>query len=405
MLEITLGVAFFTAIVVLLSGVILMARSWLVPSGDIQLTVNDARTVAVPVGDKLLAALGGIGLYLPSGCGGKGTCGQCRCQVLAGGGEILPTEAALLSHREEAEHVRLACQVAVRQDMTVRIPDDVFGVRKWSCAVRSNRNVATYIKELVLELPADEPVDFKAGGYVLIECPPFNASFEDFAIDEPFRPEWDRNDLWRFRAGTATATSRAYSMANYPLEQGILTLNVRIATPPPAKDVPPGVVSSYIFSLKPGDTVTVAGPYGEFFVRDTAAEMVFIGGGAGMAPMRSHIFDQLKRARTTRKMSYWYGARSQQEVFYQQDFDELAREFANFQWHVALSEPKQGDQWSGPTGFIHDVVYNLYLKDHPAPEECEYYLCGPPLMIAAVTKMLDDLGVEEESILFDDFGG
>ena len=405
MLEIGLGVAFFTAIVVLLSAVILAARGWLVPSGNIHLTVNDERTLDVPVGDKLLNALAGVGLYLPSGCGGKGTCGQCRCQVLVGGGDLLPTEAALLSYREATEHVRLACQVAVREDMTVRVPDDVFGVRKWTCTVRSNHNVATYIKELVLELPADEELDFKAGGYVLIECPPFSASFRDFDIDAPFVPEWDRYNLWRYQAGTDSATSRAYSMANYPLERGMLMLNVRIATPPPRKDVPPGVVSSYIFSLKPGDRVTVAGPYGEFFVRDTDAEMVFIGGGAGMAPMRSHIFDQLKGVGTRRKMSFWYGARSRQEIFYQQDFDTLAAEHANFTWQVALSEPRPEDDWSGPTGFIHDVIYARYLQDHPAPEECEYYLCGPPLMIAAVTKMLDDLGVERESILFDDFGG
>ena len=405
MLEIGLGVAFFTAIVVALSALILAARGWLVPSGNIHLTINDERMVDVPVGDKLLNALAGVGLYLPAGCGGKGTCGQCRCQVLVGGGDLLPTEAALLSHREEAEHVRLACQVAVREDMTVRVADDVFGVRKWTCTVRSNDNVATYIKELVLDLPAGEEVDFKAGGYVLIECPPFFASFRDFHIDAPFRPEWDRYNLWRYQAGTDSATSRAYSMANYPLEPGILMLNVRIATPPPRKNVPPGVVSSYIFSLKPGDPVTVAGPYGEFFVRETDAEMVFIGGGAGMAPMRSHIFDQLKRVGTRRKMSFWYGARNRQEIFYQQDFDGLAAEHDNFTWHVALSEPRPGDAWSGPTGFIHNVIYTRYLRNHPAPEECEFYLCGPPLMIAAVTKMLDDLGVERESILFDDFGG
>jgi Na+-transporting NADH:ubiquinone oxidoreductase subunit F len=405
MLEIGLGVAFFTAIVVFLSALILLARGWLVPSGDIQLTINDERKVNVPVGAKLLAALSGVGLYLPSGCGGKGTCGQCRCQVLAGGGDLLPTEAALLSHREAGQQVRLACQVAVREDMTVRVPDEVFGVRKWSCKVRSNHNVATYIKELVVELPPGDPVDFKAGGYVQIECPAFQASFKDFDIDDRFRAEWDRYNLWRYQAGTDTPTTRAYSMANYPLEKDILMLNVRIATPPPGKDVPPGVVSSYIFSLRPGDQVTVAGPYGEFFVRDTNAEMVFVGGGAGMAPMRSHIFDQLKRVGTTRKMSFWYGARSQREIFYQADFERLAAEHENFQWHVALSELRADEQWSGPRGFIHDVLYQQFLKNHAAPEECDYYLCGPPLMIAAVTKMLDDLGVERESILFDDFGG
>ena len=405
MLEIGLGVGLFTSIVVLLSALILLARAWLVPGGKIQLTINDERRVDVPVGEKLLAALAGIGLYLPSGCGGKGTCGQCRCQVLAGGGNLLPTEAALLSRREARQHTRLACQVAVRQDMVIKVPADVFGVRKWRCRVRSNLNVATYIKELVLELPAGKPVDFHAGGYVQIECPPFMAAFKNFEIDERFRAEWDRYNLWRYQAGTEKPITRAYSMANYPDEKGILMLNVRIATPPPGTHVPPGIVSSYIFSLKPGDEVTVSGPYGEFFVRDSDAEMIFIGGGAGMAPMRSHIFDQLKRVQTRRRMSFWYGARSQQEIFYQADFDQLAIQYDNFEWHVALSEPRAGESWSGPTGFIHDVIYQRYLKDHPAPEECEYYLCGPPLMIAAVTRMLDDLGVARESILFDDFGG
>ena len=407
LIEIILGVLLFSGIVVSLSLVILVARSRLVPSGNVHMLVNDERELDVGVGDKLLGTLSGAGLYLPSGCGGKGTCGQCRVQINAGGGGVLPTETALLSHREIGEHFRLACQVTVRENIDVRIPDDVFGVRKWECTVRSNRNVATYITELVLELPAGEQMDFRAGGYIQIDCPPYKAKFTDFDIDERFRDEWDRFDLWRYEAGADTPTSRAYSMANYPDEKGILMLNVRIATPPPgASDrIPAGVMSSYIFNLKPGDAVEVSGPYGEFFARDTDREMVYIGGGAGMAPMRSHIFDLLRRVHSKRKISFWYGARSAREMFYVEDFDELAAAHDNFEWHVALSDPQPEDNWDGPRGFIHDVVFRQHLEHHPAPEECEYYLCGPPLMIAAVRKMLDDLGVEEDSILFDDFGG
>ncbi len=407
MQEIVLGVAFFTGIVLALSLVILLVRSKLVATGSVEVIVNDERTLEVPVGGKLLGALSAAGLYMPSGCGGKGTCGQCRLRVFSGGGEILPTESALIRRREAAEHVRLACQVAVRDDMNIRIPEDVFGVRKWRCKVRSNRNVATFIKELVLELPEGEDIDFRAGGYAQIECPPYSKRFADFDIDERFRDDWDRYNLWRYEAGTTEATERAYSMASYPEEKGILILNVRIAMPPPGASawVPPGIVSSYIFALKPGDAVTVSGPYGEFFARETDNEMVFIGGGAGMAPMRSLIFDQLRRLHSKRRITFWYGARSKRELFYAEDFDGLAVEFDNFEWHVALSEPQPEDNWTGHTGFIHQVIYDNYLKDHAAPEECEYYLCGPPLMIAAVKRMLEDLGVESENVMLDDFGG
>ena len=407
MIEVVLGIALFTIIVVMLSGIILLARSQLVATGSADIVVNDERTLHVSLGGKLLTALADSGLYLPAGCGGKGTCGQCRLHVTRGGGQILPTETSLLSPREEREHVRLACQVSVRENMVVRIAEDVFGVRRWECTVRSNRNVATFIKELVLELPRDEDIEFRAGGYIQVECPPYHASFRDFDVDPQYRDEWDRHKLWELVGSTSEPTTRAYSMANYPDEEGVLILNVRIATPPPgaSKHVPPGVVSSYLFSLKPDDRVTVAGPYGEFFAKDTDKEMVFIGGGAGMAPLRSLIFDQLKRLKSQRRISFWYGARSKREVFYKDEFDQLEREYGNFDWHIALSEPEPEDRWTGPTGFIHQVVYDGYLKEHPSPEDCEYYICGPPLMNAAVIKMLEDLGVGHEDILLDDFGG
>lgn len=405
--EVSLGIALFTAIVLLLAGVILAARSKLVASGSVDVVVNDDLRLAIPVGTKLLQGLAGAGILVPSACAGGGTCGQCRVRVLAGGGAILPTETSLINKREAADHVRLSCQVTVKQEMRVRVPDEVFGVKKYDCEVISNRSVASFIKELVLRLPEGEEMDFRAGGYVQVECPSYHVRFADFDIDERFRDEWDRHRLWRYESRVREGTSRAYSMANYPLERGIIKLNVRIATPPPGAGdkVPPGVVSSYIFSLKPGDHVTVSGPYGEFFAKDTDAEMIFIGGGAGMAPMRAHIFDQLERIRTKRKMSFWYGARSRREMFYVEDFDALAAEHDNFEWHVALSDPAPDDDWSGHTGFIHQVLYDKYLVDHPAPEDCEYYLCGPPMMNAAVLKMLDDLGVPRENVMLDDFGG
>jgi Na+-transporting NADH:ubiquinone oxidoreductase subunit F len=406
MLEIGLGVAMFTAIVLALVAVILFARSRLVATGDVAITINDEKTIAVPVGQKLLNALSNVQIFVPSACGGGGTCAQCRVKVFAGGGDILPTETAHITKREAAEGERLACQVVIKQDMRIAVPLEVFGVRKLECTVRSNRNVSTFIKELVLDLPQDEVLEFRAGGYIQIECPPHRIKYTDFDIPEKFRPDWDRYNLWRYTSEVKTPTMRAYSMANYPEENDIVMLNVRIASPPPSvPDAPPGIMSSYIFGLKPGDKVTVSGPFGEFFAKDTDAEMVFIGGGAGMAPMRSHIFDQLKRIKTQRKMTFWYGARSRREIFYEQEFDQLQKEHDNFEWNVALSEPLPEDEWVGYTGFIHEVLLMHYLSYHPAPEDCEYYLCGPPVMNSAVIKMLEDLGVERDNIMLDDFGG
>jgi len=406
MIEIILGVVLFTAIVLTLVGVILFARSKLVAQGSVAIVVNEQRTLEAPVGGKLIGALADAGLYVSSACGGGGTCGQCKVKVLEGGGSLLPTESSHVTKREALAGTRLACQVAVKQPMKVEVPREVFGVRKWLCKVRSNKSVATFIKELVLELPQGETLDFRAGGYIVIECPPHRLSFRDFDIAPEYRPDWDRYNLWRYTSDVKEPVSRAYSMASFPLEKEIIMLNVRIATPAPSAEesAPPGVMSSYIFGLKPGDTVTVSGPFGEFFARETEAEMVFVGGGAGMAPMRSHIFDQLVRLGSQRKITFWYGARSKREIFYQDDFDRLQAEHANFRWHVALSDPQPEDQWTGHTGFIHKVLHDEYLKQHPTPESCEYYLCGPPLMTNAVIGMLEDLGVERGNILMDDFG-
>ncbi len=406
MFEISLGVVAFTLVVLSLVALILFARSKLVPSGNVTINVNGERDIASPVGPKLLGALATDHLYISSACGGGGTCGQCRVKVLEGGGELLPTEASHINRRDAEAGYRLACQVGVKQPMKVEVPREVFGVKKWQCTVRSNDSVSTFIKELVLELPEGEDVQFRAGGFIQIECPPHRVSYKDFDIPERFRDDWDRFDLWRFESVCEEETLRAYSMANYPDEKGIIMLNVRIATPPPDQpDAPPGIMSSYIFNLKPGDKVTISGPFGEFFAKDTQAEMVFVGGGAGMAPMRSHIFDQLKRLASQRKITYWYGARSKREIFYQEDFDKLAAECANFEWHVALSDPLPDDNWEGYTGFIHNVLKENHLKEHPAPEDCEYYMCGPPVMSSAVITMLGDLGVEKDNILLDDFGG
>jgi Na+-transporting NADH:ubiquinone oxidoreductase subunit F len=405
--EVLLGVGLFTAVVLILVFVILAARSRLVATGNVKVVVNDELELAVPVGGKLMQSLADNELFIPSACGGGGTCGQCRVRVLSGGGAILPTETSVINKRDAADHYRLACQVAVKQDMKVRVADEVFGVKRWETTVVSNRNVASFIKELVVALPEGEELDFRAGGYIQIECPPHDLKYSDFDIDERFRDEWDRYNLWKYESHVKSAEMRAYSMASYPLERTVIKLNVRIATPPPGADdsIPPGIMSSFIFNLKPGDKVWISGPYGEFFAKDTDNEMVFIGGGAGMAPMRSHIFDQLIRKHSQRKMSFWYGARSLKEVFYQEEFDELDDKNDNFKWHLALSEPLPEDNWSGMTGFIHQVLHDEYLADHPAPEDCEYYLCGPPMMNAAVIKMLDSLGVPEENILLDDFGG
>jgi Na+-transporting NADH:ubiquinone oxidoreductase subunit F len=406
MQEIVYSVIVFTSILLLLAVLILWVRARLVPRGDVIIRVNEELDLTAPTGGRLLGTLADAGIFVPSACGGGGTCGQCRVRVLKGGGSLLPTEASLISKREASEGERLACQVAVSQDLEIRVPEDVFGVKKWQCRVRSNHNVATFIKELVLELPAGETLDFKAGGYIQIECPPHQLSYSTFDIAAEFLEDWRRFGLLELESVVAEAAVRAYSMANYPEENNIVMLNVRIATPPPnaSGKVPPGVMSSYIFNLKPGDEVTVSGPYGEFLAKDTDAEMVFIGGGAGMAPMRSHIFDQLKRLNSGRKITFWYGARSLREAFYVEEFDELEARHENFSWHLALSNPAPGDEWPGMVGFIHDALYENYLKDHPAPEDCEYYMCGPPMMIAAVTRLLDELGVEEENVLFDDFG-
>jgi Na+-transporting NADH:ubiquinone oxidoreductase subunit F len=403
-----LGSAMFTLIVLFLVGVILFAKSQLVASGNVMININDdeEKSLTVKTGDKLLNTLSANKIFLPSACGGGGTCAECKCIVADGGGDVLATEKSKLTRREIREGYRLTCQVPVKQDMKLEIPAEVFDIKKWTCKVRSNNSVATFIKELVLELPEGENVDFRAGGYIQIEAPPHTVKYQDFTIEDEYREDWDKFDMWRFVSKVNEDVVRAYSMANYPEEKGLIMLNVRIASPPPNKpDVPPGQMSSYIYNLKPGDEVVISGPYGEFFARDTDNEMVFVGGGAGMAPMRSHIFDQLKRIHSKRKMTFWYGARSKREIFYQDEFDELARKNDNFEWHVALSEPLPQDNWEGKTGFIHQVLHDSYLKDHPAPEDCEYYICGPPMMNTAVLKLLDDMGVERENILLDDFGG
>ncbi len=403
--QVMLGVGLFTAVVLILVFVILVARSRLVATGNVRVMVNGEREIAIPVGNKLLQGLADADLFVPSACGGGGTCAQCRVRVLSGGGAILPTETSVINKRDAADHYRLACQVAVKQDMDVQVADEVFGVKRYETTVVSNKNVASFIKELVVALPEGEELDFRAGGYIQIECPPHDLKYTDFDIDERFRDEWDKYDLWRYESHVKQTVTRAYSMASYPEEKTVVKLNVRIATPPPGLDVPPGIMSSWIFNLKPGDKAFVSGPFGEFFAKKTNNEMVFIGGGAGMAPMRSHIFDQLKRKHSKRKMSFWYGARSLREMFYAEEFDELAEKNDNFKWHLALSEPQPEDNWTGLTGFIHQVLYDEYLSEHEAPEDCEYYICGPPMMNTAVIKMLDSLGVPKENILLDDFGG
>ncbi len=405
-LTIFFGVLMFTLVVLALVVIILFAKSQLVASGDVKIEVNGQKTLSVPAGGKLLGALADAGVFVSSACGGGGTCAQCEVKVLSGGGDILPTEKSHISNREAREGCRLSCQVAVKQDMRVEVPPEAFETKKWRCKVRSNHNVATFIKEFVLELPAGEEVDFKAGGYIQIECPPHEVAYRDFDIEEEYRGDWDKFDVWRYVSRVDEPVIRAYSMANYPGEKGIIMLNVRIASPPPRlPDIPPGKMSSYIFGLQPGDEVTISGPYGEFFIKDSDAEMVYIGGGAGMAPLRSHIFELFKNLRTGRKVTYWYGGRSLRELFYIEDFREIEQEFPNFKFNIALSDPQPEDNWDGYTGFIHQVLLDNYLQDHPAPEDIEYYICGPPMMNAAVFKMLDDLGVEKENIAYDDFGG
>jgi len=407
MLTVVMGVAMFCVVILSLVAVLLVAKAKLVASGEVTITINDdpEKALRTPAGGTLLNTLAANKIFIPSACGGKGSCGVCKVNVKEGGGALLSTEEAHISRAEAREGCRLSCQVKVKGDMKIEIPAEVFDVRKWVCKVRSNHNVATFIKELVLELPEGESVPFRAGGYIQIERPAGTVRFKDFDVEDEYRPSWDTFKLWDLVSTADEDVTRAYSMANYPEEHGIIMLNVRIATPPPrTENIPPGLMSSFIFNLKPGDEVVISGPFGEFFAKETEREMCFIGGGAGMAPMRSHIFDQFRRLKTNRKATYWYGARSLCEMFYQEDFDSIASENENFKWHVALSEPLPEDNWTGYTGFIHQVLLDNYLKDHPAPEDIEYYLCGPPMMLSACTNMLHDLGVEDDMIAYDDFG-
>ena len=407
-MEIFLGVAMFTIIVLALAVIILVAKAKLVSTGDITISINDDpdKTLTTQAGNKLLGALANSGIFVSSACGGGGTCGQCRVKIKSGGGDILPTELDHINKRDAKEGERLACQVSVKENMDIELPDEIFGVKQWECTVLSNDNQATFIKELKLQIPDGESVPFKAGGYIQIEAPAYDVKFSDFDIEEQYRGDWEHFGFFKLESKVDEETIRAYSMANYPDEAGLIMLNVRIATPPPRNmSLPCGKMSSYLFSLKKGDKVTISGPFGEFFAKETENEMVFIGGGAGMAPMRSHIFDQFGRLKTKRKVSFWYGARSKREMFYVEDFDTIAAENDNFEWHVALSDPQAEDNWEGDTGFIHNVLYKNYLADHDAPEDCEYYMCGPPVMNAAVIGMLKDLGVEDENIFLDDFGG
>ncbi len=408
-----LGVVMFTAIIVALVGVLMVAKSKLVSAAEVKIIINDdeSKPVITRAGSTLLSALAEQKIFIPSACGGMGSCGVCKVHVHEGGGAMLPTEKGWISRGEAREGCRLSCQVKVKNDLRIEVEPEIFSVRKWEATVKSNRNVATFIKEFYLKLPDGEAVPFRAGGYIQIEAPPHTAVYKDFDIEEEYREDWDKFKVWQFVSNVNETVTRAYSMANYPGEAGIIMLNVRIATPPfdgKIKDyakVPPGQMSSYIFSRKPGDKVTISGPFGEFFARDTDNEMVFIGGGAGMAPMRSHIFDQFKRIHTHRKVTFWYGARSWREAFYVEDFNEIQAENDNFQWFIALSDALPSDNWKGLTGFIHAVVRDEYLSRHPSPEDVEYYLCGPPIMNTSVIEMLQNLGVEPENIMLDDFGG
>ena len=412
------GVLIFTFVVIALVATIQGAKKLLVPEGDVKIVVNGQKEISVPRGGKLMGALADPGgIFVSSACGGGGTCAQCMVKVFEGGGDILATEKGHINKREAREGCRLSCQVAVKQDMKVEVPEEAFETKKWDCTVRSNHNVATFIKELVLELPVGEEVDFRAGGFIQIEVPPHTVEYKNFDIEKEYHEDWDKFDQWRFKSVVNETVFRAYSMANYPGEKGIIMLNIRIASPPQnLPDVPPGIVSSYVFDLKPGDNLTISGPYGEFFIKDTDAEMVYIGGGAGMAPLRSHIFELFKNQASDRKVSYWYGGRSRRELFYTEHFKEIEEKFPNFKYHIALSSALPEDNWTekqdindeeneGYVGFIHQVLLDNYLSTHPAPEDIEYYICGPPMMNSAVFKMLDDLGVEPENIAFDDFGG
>ena len=407
MMTVFFGVALFTGVIFVLVGIIVLARSRLVSSGDVSILINGEKSITVPAGGKLMNVLADAKLYVSSACGGGGTCAQCKVKIFDGGGDILETEKAHINKREARAGERLSCQVTIKQDMKIEVPEEVFGVKRWKTKVRSNENVATFIKELVLELPPGDAVPFRAGGFIQIERPGgLDIDFKNFKIEEEYREDWDKWNLWQYKSKVSEPTVRAYSMANYPEEEGLIMLNVRVATPPPRMPgVPPGIMSSYIFDLEPGDEVLISGPFGEFFAKDTKKEMVFVAGGAGMAPMRSHIFDQFKRIKTDRKVTFWYGARSKREMFYEEDFDEIQKANPNFTWHCALSEPLESDNWDGYTGYIHQVLYDEYLSKHKNPEDCEYYLCGPPIMNKCVTDVLINLGVEPEDIALDDFGG
>lgn len=404
------SVVIFLVIILLLVALLLFARNKLMPQGKVQININDEKTLEVETGSSLLSTLAAQKIYLPSACGGKGSCGLCRCRVTEGGGSILPSEKGFFSYREQHDNWRLGCQVKVRNNLSVQIPPEVFGVRKWECEVVSNKNVATFIKEFVVKLPEGENLNFKAGGYIQIDVPACTVPYKDIEVQEEYRADWDRMKMWDLVMKNPEPCFRAYSMANHPAEGNRIMLNVRIATPPFDRkkggfmNVNPGVCSSYIYSLKPGDKITISGPYGEFFVQETGREMMFIGGGAGMAPMRSQIFDQFKTRHTGRKASFWYGGRSRKELFYMDEYEQLAKENPNFSFHVALSDPQPDDAWTGYTGFIHQVIFDNYLKNHPEPEEIEYYLCGPKPMTDAVVKMLDSLGVPPEMIRYDNFG-
>lgn len=408
---IIISVVVFLSITLLLVFVLLWAKAKLVPSGNVKLNVNDEMNADVPIGGTLLNTLQGQNIFLSSACGGSGSCGQCRCRVVEGGGEILPTETGFFSRKEQKEHWRLACQTKVKEDMKVLVPEEVFGVKEWECEVISNRNVSTFIKEFVVKLPEGEVMNFKSGSYAQIKIPKYNIKYSDYVIEEQFRDDWDRFKMWDLTCKNDTETVRAYSMANYPAEGNIITLNVRIATPPMDRatgtwmNVSPGISSSYIFSLKPGDKVTMSGPYGDFHIQETENEMLYIGGGAGMAPLRAQILHLFNTVKTGRKVSYWYGARSKKEIFYEEDFREIERNFPNFKFHIALSDPQPEDNWDGYVGFIHQVILDNYLSKHEAPEDIEYYMCGPGPMANAVKVMLDNLGVERSSLYFDDFGG
>jgi len=405
------AIIIFLAIIWMLVALLLYVRKRLVPEGKVKITINGEKEIEHERGCTLLQALSDEQVFVPSACGGGGSCGTCKGKVLSGGGEILPTELAHISRKMAADHYRLFCQVKVRENMAIEIPKEFFGIKKWTCKVVSNHNVATFIKELVLQLPEGESMDFRSGGYVQIDIPRCMVKYADIEVDEPFRRDWEMMGLFDLKMRNPAGTIRAYSMANHPAENHIVMLNVRVAIPPinrktrRMEKVNPGVSSSYIFSLKPGDEVTVSGPYGDFFVQDSDREMMFIGGGAGMAPMRSHIFDQFKNKHTQRKTTFWYGGRSRKELFYKEEFEQLAAEHDNFEFHIALSDAQPSDNWTGYTGFIHEVIYENYLKNHPNPEDIEYYICGPPMMLQAVLKMLDSLGVTSEMIHYDDFGG